>query len=315
MYEIEQTETAVHDALASHADDYEVRGELHRVPPHVTYEVIVDGTRAICKLATHPEDDPTIEARILQYVSRETSVPVPEILGVGEDYFLAAWHEEVPQETPTESETFVRTMGEGLAQLHEEAGFDAYGFPRAGEDGLELDAGESWHAVVCERLADLRDWLEPLGYDDAAEDVLAFVEEHPDIFAGCGDPVLCHGNYLPDHVGVADGELACLIDFEHALVAPCEYDFWRSAVPMFYNVGAGFDEDSLESFRAGYESVRSLPDGVDARRDAYWVVDMVSYLQSLFLQGKVTGEEAHQRAQGFCAFVEQRLDTLDSRCG
>ena len=182
-------------------------------------------------------------------------------------------------------------MGEGLATLHAEAGFDAYGFPRASSDGgLEIDAQESWHAFVCDMLVDLHEWLEPHGYDDTAEDVLTFVSEHPVLFAGCGDPVLCHGNYLPDHVGTIDDELACLIDFEHALVAPSGYDFWRSAVPMFYDVDAGFDEDGLATFREGYESVRPLPDGADARRNAYWLINIVAYLQSLFLQGQVNSE-------------------------
>lgn len=313
MCEIERTERDVHDALASHADDYAVVRELHRMPPHVTYEVEIDGRRAVCKLATRPEGDPATEARVLQYVGRETGVPVPRILAVGDGYFLAEWRDDAPQETPAESETYLRTMGEGLATLHDEAEFDACGFPRAVEGGLEIDARESWHAVVCDLLVDLREWLEPHGYDDAAADVLAFTRENPDLFAGCGDPVLCHGNYLPDHVGVTDGELACLIDFEHALVAPCGYDFWRSAVPMFYDVDAGFDEDGLETFREGYESVRPLPDGLDARRDAYWLVNTVSYLQALFLQGQVTGEEAHQRAEGFRAFVEGTIDSLAER--
>lgn len=280
------------------------------MPPHVTYEVEIDDTRAVCKLATHPEGDPATEARVIQYVGRETAVPVPEILAVGENHFLAAWHDDAPQEAPEVDKTVARTMGAGLATLHAGTAFDSPGFLHAGEDGLDLDARESWHAVVCEHLADLRDWLEPRGYDDAADAALGFVRDHPDLFAGCGDPVLCHGNYLPDHVGTADGELACLIDFEHAVVAPGEYDVWRSALPMFYSVEDRVDEVGVEAFRAGYESVRSLPDGFDDRREVYWLVNTVSYLQSLFLQGQVTGAEARQRAEWMCEYVFETIDSL-----
>lgn len=312
MCEIQRIDPEVHDALASHADDYAVRRALHRVPPHVTYEVEIDGTRAVCKLATHPEGDPATEARVIQHVEANTSVPVPEILAVGKDYFVAAWHDGVPQEAPQVDETVVRTMGAGLATLHEETAFDSPGFLRVGGDGLELDARETWHAVVCEHLAGLQDWLEPHGYDDAADVALAFVREHPDLLAGCGDSVLCHGNYLPDHVGTADGALACLIDFEHAVVGPGEYDFWRAALPTFYSIDRGIDEGGVEAFRAGYESVRPLPDGFDDRREIHWLVNMVSYFQSLFLQRQVTGEEARRRAERMREHVFERVGALST---
>lgn len=45
----------VHDALASHDDDYAVRRQLHDVPPYAVYEVAVDGRRAVCELDAHPE--------------------------------------------------------------------------------------------------------------------------------------------------------------------------------------------------------------------------------------------------------------------
>lgn len=315
MCEIERPETDVHDALASHADDFEIRRELHRVPPHVTYEVEIDGTRTVCKLATHPEGDPATEARIIQYVGRETSVPVPEILAVGEDYFVAAWHDGAPRKTPQVDETIVRTMGAGLATLHDETAFDSPGFPRVGEYGLELDARETWHAVVCEHLADLRDWLEPYGYDDAADAAFGFVRGQPDLFAGCGDPVLCHGNYLPDHVGTADGDLACLIDFEHAVVGPGEYDFWRAVFPLFYNIDRGIDENGATAFREGYESIRPLPNGFDDRREVYWLVNMVSYFQSLFLKGQITGEEARRRAERMREHVFETVGALRAELG
>ena len=122
------TETDVHDALASHTDDYEVRERLHEVPPHATYEVTFEGQRAVCKLATNAEGDPAMEARLLQHVDRTTSVPVPRVLAVGDDHLVAAWSNDVPQDPGDVDESRARTMGAGLARLHEETAFDATGF-------------------------------------------------------------------------------------------------------------------------------------------------------------------------------------------
>ena len=313
MCELDPTDPDVTDALASHADDYEVRRELHRMPPHVTYEVVVDGQRAVCKLVTHPEADPTTEARILQYVERETAVPVPRVIAIGEDYFIAEWHDEAPQKAPPVDMELAELLGSGLATLHEEARFDSYGFLRAGEGGLELDACETWQATVVDFLTDFREWLEPHGYAAVATAALDFVREHPEVLADAGDPVLCHGNYVPDHVGTADGEVACLIDFEHALVGPGEYDYWRAVLPTFYSIDGGVDEAGAEAFRAGYESVRSLPEGFDDRRAVYWMINTVSYLQSLFVQDRHSEEETQQHAEWMAEYVFETLDSLAKR--
>ncbi|WP_327053358.1 phosphotransferase family protein [Halomicrococcus gelatinilyticus] len=315
------TETDVHDALASHSDEYEVRGLLHEVPPHATYEVALDGQRAVCKLATSDEGDPATEARLLQHVDRTTSIPVPHVLAVGDDHFVAAWSDDVPEDPCDVDESRARTIGAGLARLHEETAFDAPGFFRSTDEGVAsndgrvtdgpaLDARESWPATVRafleDRRACLADHERGRTYVDAADDALALLRERPELLDGAGDPVLCHGNYLPEHVGVYDGDVTCVIDFEHALAGPAEYDYWRTALPLLGNE----DEAVEAAFRAGYESVRPLPDGFDEREEVYRLVNTASYVRSLFLQGNVTGEEAERRADRMTEYVRKTVDAL-----
>ncbi|MFD1525710.1 phosphotransferase, partial [Halolamina salina] len=114
------TETDVYDALSTHTDQYEIVRELHRVRPHATYEVRYRGERAVCKVETHPEAELGREAAAMRYVAETTSVPVPELLAVGDDHFVARWMDAVPDDPPTRDEARIRALGRGLATLHAE---------------------------------------------------------------------------------------------------------------------------------------------------------------------------------------------------
>jgi aminoglycoside phosphotransferase (APT) family kinase protein len=124
--------------------------------------------------------------------------------------------------------------------------------------------------------------------------------------------VLCHGNLLPDHLGIEGGKVACVIDFEHALVGPGEYDYWRTALPAFE---AREHPGLHRAFRAGYESVRPLPDEFDRRADCYRMVNTVSYLKALYLQQQITGDEAERRAEWMAGYVRDALDDLRETYG
>lgn len=298
----------IHDALASHTNDYELRRELHAVPPHVTYEIMFDGTRAVCKLARGPEADPATEARIIEFVRRKTSIPVPRILAIDPDFFVAEWHDGVPK-MPRDDEGWARVAGVGMATLHAEtaANFETTGLLRSAENELALDGHETWPATVCALLEDRHEYLTEFGYADVARDAIEFVRTHPDAFAGYGSSVLCHGNLLPDHAGVADDELDCLIDFEHALVGPGEYDYWRTTLPVFEG---GKRSNRYSAFQEGYESVRPFPSGFDRRADCYRMVNGVSYLKALHLQRQMTGEEIERCAEWFAERVRETLADL-----
>ncbi len=298
-------------ALASFADDYRIVRRLHDVPPHAVYEVIVDGRRAVCKLECHPAGDPATEGRILEYVARETSVPVPRVLAVGDDFFLAEWHDGAPVD-PTLDAVRARAMGETLATLHAETSFASTGLFESDDDGLVLDSRPTWAKTLCALLADCRDFLEPYGHADVAAEVIAFLRDHPDVLDGAGDPVLLHGNYLSDSVGVDGGDVSCVIDFEHALVGSGEYDYVAAAIPTFEGSSRS-TTDASAAFRDGYEAVRSLPDGFDRRVDVYWSVLDVTYLRSLYLQRNWESRSAaDRRAAAFAAHARETLASLRS---
>ena len=305
----------VHDALASHTTEYEIHRELHAVPPHRTHEVTVDGVHAVCKLATGPGADPATEARIVRHIGEHTSIPVPRIVAIGQDHFVAKWHDGVPEaDEPPITEECARIAGAGMATLHAEttSDFEATGLLGSKESELSLDAHETWPETIEAVLEDRRDYLARFEYADMAREAIQFVRGHPEAFADCGDPVLCHGNLLPDHLGIEGGKVACVIDFEHALVGPGEYDYWRTALPAFE---AREHPGLHRAFRAGYESVRPLPDEFDRRADCYRMVNTVSYLKALYLQQQITGDEAERRAEWMAGYVRDALDDLRETYG
>ncbi|WP_254663129.1 phosphotransferase [Haladaptatus sp. W1] len=137
---MKEDERAVRERLESHTNDYEVGRKLHDVPPHATHEVRMDGRRAVCKRATSDEGDPAMEARVMQHLETNTSVPVPHVLAVGDDYFVAEWCDEVPADGSV-NEAGARTMGAGLATLHAETTFESYGFLGARDGELVSTRG------------------------------------------------------------------------------------------------------------------------------------------------------------------------------
>lgn len=305
----------VADALAQHYDQFVVGESLHEVPPHETYAVTVGGQPAVCKRATEATGDPATEAHVMRFVARETDLPVPEVLAVGDDHFVAAWCPAAP--APDEQsldEAWGRAAGRCLGTLHAQTAgtFDAYGKPRAEGDALVAADGPDWTGAVRASLRRRRATISEFGYADVADAVLDYLDDHPDAFAGAGDPVLCHGWATPDHVAVADGEVTCLLDFEHALVAPGEWDYWRTALPAFDGPdGDDGGADAVErAFRAGYEDVRPLPDGFERRQPLYAVLNTVYYVESLFVQRNVPAEEREERAAWMREFV---IETLADR--
>jgi hypothetical protein len=103
-----------------------------------------------------------------------------------------------------------------------------------------------------------------------------------------------------------------VLDFEHALVGSGEWDFWRTAVPLFAGPGWETPADGREQFRAGYESVRSLPEGFEERGEAYRMLVAVSYLDSLSTQRGID-DDTRERAEFFRNHVEDSLATLRER--
>jgi fructosamine-3-kinase len=309
----------VRDALASHTTDYAVRGKLREMPPHAVYEVEFDGTRAVCKLARGPEADPALEANVLRYVADDTPVPVPPVLAWADDHFVAEWADDAPH-GPALDRAKARAMGAGLATLHDAAApdFDRTGTLRVDGDGLGVEGQDRWSDTLRSVLGERAAFLDDVGHGDVAREVRRFVGEARDLFDETADATLLHGNWVADHVGVdpsPEPAVACVIDFEHALVGPAGYDYVRTVLPQF--VGPRGDEHDVpeSAFREAYESVRPLPPGFDDRRDAYVAVVTVSFLQALYVQraGIDDPGEVAANADAVRGHVERALDHLRDR--
>lgn len=310
----------VHHALESHADEYTVVRELHTVPPHAVYEVILEGRRAICKLARGPQADPATEAQVIQYVSRETSIPVPSVIAVGDGHFVAEWHDGAPggiggePDDPTLHPETARTMGAGLATLHAETDFPQTGLFDVEADDITPEGDDSWPDTLRALVTDCRSVLEPYGYGDVATAVAEFLRDRPGVLEGVGSPVLVHGNFLREHVGLEDAEVTCVIDFEHAFAGDGEYDYWATALPTFGTPELSVDAEGLAAFREGYESIRSLRPGFDRRGRLYRLVLTVTYLRSLYLQRAWESRaDADDRAETMAAFARSELESLRDR--
>jgi Ser/Thr protein kinase RdoA (MazF antagonist) len=103
-----------------------------------------------------------------------------------------------------------------------------------------------------------------------------------------------------------DGQAVCLVDFEHAIAAPSEFDYWRTVLPTFNHD----DNDFQKTFREGYASVRSLPDGFERRAPFYVVLNEVYYFESLYVQDQHGPEETEECAERFRNSVTETLDSL-----
>lgn len=298
--------------LQSHFTSASIEQEIHSVPPHRVYEVRVDGQRAICKLDTGPTGSAEREGRIMAFVEQHSTVPVPEILAVGESYFVAAWHPEAPAAgaSPDPTETWATGAGAGLATLHRDTGsaLDRYGRFVPQDDTVAVEGGRSWQAAALAYIERHRPVLGRYRHDDMAELAHEVLAGRPGLFEEAGDPVCCHGWYSPEHASIgADGQLACLVDFEHALAAPPAFDYWRAVVASF---GPGEPTPARRAFRRGYESVRPLGDGFDERKPLYDVLNLVYFFESLYVQNQHDPDETEARAEHMRTLLTEKLDAL-----
>lgn len=303
-------EGTVHAALEAQFASHEIVRKLHDVPPHGVYKVVVDGRRAVYKGDAGPAGSAGIEGRVMAFVGEETSIPVAEVLDVGDRHFVAAWHPHAPapEATPAADVAWARAAGRCLATLHEETApvIDGYGRFRPDGDGIAGPRFESWQGAAIEYLSRRSAALTRYGHGDGAEGVADWLRDHPAVFDGADGPVCCHGWATPEHVAIRGGRVACMIDFEHALAAPAEFDYWRTVIPTF----GPADGPAKRAFREGYEGVRSLPAGIQRRRPVYAMLNEVYYLESLFVQNRHEPEETQARATWLRERIIRRLEEL-----
>lgn len=318
----------LHEILESHTTDFDVERILHDVPPHEVYEIEFEGRRGVCKVSRGSRGAAAIEGRVLRHVGRETTLPVPEVLAVGSDHFVAEYREDAPEEPEGDvnrlDEDWLRTAGRTLGRLHRETAFDRPGLftvdgdPTDPTAGVRPDSSEeaTWTRALDDLLEVYHDALRGTEYREAIADARGFLETHADRFEMPEGraPVLLHGWFDPCHVAVGDGEARCVIDFEHSLAGSGEWDYWRTAVPLFDGTGWETPPDAEELFRTGYESVRPLPDGFADRADAYRAFVAASHLDSLHTQRGID-EDTRGTADFLRNYISETLDELRGEWG
>lgn len=301
---------SIQTRLASRFDEVAVHRRLHDVPPHEVHEVTVDGQRAVCKVDTGPTGRAGVEGRVMAFVGEQTTVPVPEVLAVDDDWFVAAWHPAAPAPDVEREATveWARAAGRGLATLHDETAprLDRYGriTLESSQKSIVVDGDDSWHDAAIAYLDRLESTLTEYGHADIVSRSREQVTAHPSVFDAAGGPVLCHGWWSPEHVAVEAGGVRCAVDFEHAIVAPGEWDYWRTVLPVFDG------GESQAAFRDGYESVRALPDGIAERRDTFLLLHSLYFLESLYVQAQHDEAETERRADWTRERIEELLEGL-----
>lgn len=301
---------SIEKTLAQYTDDSRIIRELHDVPPYRVYEVRLGDRHAVLKIDDHPRGHAADEGRVHEYVATHTSASVPEILAVGANHYITAWNDDIARSSESIETEWAHAAGVWLGTVHHDTvgSFDGFGRLRNDDANLECTAHERWVDAVTERIAYHRPYLTTIGYADVADAVERFFREHPSVFDGAGEPVLCHGDVHPEHL-VRNGEDTVAIDFEHALVAPCEYDYWRTAMPYF-TARDDIDESVPRAFRDGYESVRSLPDRFEHRRPLYRLINWVAFIESLHLQETVAPTKRETMGEWMRTQVFDTLEEL-----
>lgn len=300
---------SINDRLAGTFESYSIDSQLHDVPPHAVYRVTVDGQAAVYKGDIGPTGSAGMEGQVMAFVASRTSLPVPTVLHLSDDWFVTAWDEAAP--TPGGSidgiETWAHVAGRAMATLHRESEqhIDRFGRFTTNGDGLTVEGDSSWHRSAIAYLERRRPVLDRYGHAEMADVAIEALQSRPDAFEGSGSPVCCHGWFTPEHVAVEDDAVTCVVDFEHAMAAPAAYDIWRMAIPTF-----GPDRETLDTFLAAYREVRPLPSDIEARRPYFSVLILVYYFESLYVQEQFDQEETEAKASELRDALQTRLDEL-----
>ncbi|WP_330631412.1 phosphotransferase [Halocatena halophila] len=300
----------VHETLATAFESYSIVRQLRAVPPHEVYEVTVNGHHAVYKGNTGPTGKAAIEGRVTAFLGEQTSVPVPRIVRVGDDYFVAKWHPDAPPADARRDidETWAFVAGRGLATLHAETNqfIDTYGQfqPQNGE--LTITGASDWHTAAIAYVRRHRSVPDQQGHADSVDTVIDVLTDRSELFEDADSPVCCHGWATPEHISVSDDQVNCIVDFEHALAAPGEFDYWRTVFPTFNHNTAALEQ----TFRDGYESIRSFPAGFERRKPLYLLMNLVYYFKSLYVQNQHGLEETAKRAKRFRKDISETVKRL-----
>lgn len=219
--------------------------------------------RVVLKIATssHPLANRRIRAepRLLSLVNQETSIPVPEVLGICDDhetyhtpFFLMSYvdgesftQDHVPDLPSDVRETMFREAGRNMAELHELGPLSAVGnlVYQNGEVTI-IDTDDSprydqFHDWLLDHYEGTLDQIETNGgyFPDLTEDPTRFTDLVPELrqylretipkLPAPGPPTYCHKDYRYGNllVDTATGNTRAVLDWGILMSAPPAFNF------------------------------------------------------------------------------------------
>lgn len=277
----------------------------------------------ICKCCQHsaPAGFRT-EPYLLDAIGRRTSVPVPEVLAVGDDHSEDAGPLFVMEQCdgegiatrarelkPTVRKRIARDAGRYLGQIHGLGSFDRFGDVRLGcdvdHDGTGIEMPDATLTVADDAYNTWADALEGLteyflsNLDDRVTDLEEMIREALDeqrCLLGDEDPVLIHDEYTYWNILVDPdtGETTAVLDFENQRIGCAEYDVASAidSLSALAPLGSLRRRRVREAMYEGYNETSDLDrDGeFAARRNFYRLVARLPML-TFFESGMVVGPD------------------------
>lgn len=265
------------------------------------YRVTGDGREydsLILKQYTYYEDSryATKEFKIYTTLNQESSLPVPDVLGLGtggtdqcpwilmEAVSGESYNSETIAETDVDLPATVEQAGRYLGQLHANFSFEEFGRFDASAQGLQSDGFyASWVdqfvALVDRAVSGIGDTR----FDDSVSQAHTAIQDNKQLVRGDHTPVLVHqdyrfGNFVLDTNrrsepvnGVIDWELASIGHYEYEL-ALAEYHLIDRLPKQ-----AGPSEELRDALYEGYENHGDRPSSGDwsLRRSLYRIVGIL----------------------------------------
>jgi Ser/Thr protein kinase RdoA (MazF antagonist) len=308
----------VQKALAAYAGEYEVRRELPSRGPNGVFEVLLDGERAVCKVADCEDAHIHRQALVVEAVAERTDVPTPDVLSTICGCVLFEWShgcEYGGGQARNLRQQRLRNAGRTLAELHTSTDFAEHGYLGVENEGLALDSEGGWGEMLgtitagwCEDLAGTR-------FESAGQSVRGFIETNCDRLERADGPDLVHGDFQPANVQFSGAEVVGVLDWEFSFVGAGEFDLCRAEREFFDWHTAPETDDSLrDALYAGYESVRPLPQNYAARRHVYRAVLKLDPMRA-FDAWKSQVEDPETTAESMITFVQESLRDARSEFG
>ncbi|MFB6112416.1 MAG: phosphotransferase family protein [Halobacteriaceae archaeon] len=234
------------------------------------------------------------EARVSQVIARETSVPVPTVIAVGEveghSYIVTRrvpgdnLHRRFEGLRPAVRTSIARTLGRYLGELHATFTFEDYGTVTAQDGGLATtDDATDWRSWVRSYARDglqamtgpLTDLIDPI--ETAIEDGITTVPPAP-------TPRFYPWDYRPGNVLLAEsdrkarrGHIAAVLDWGDPLAAHRELSLAKAEfLTADWYADPQLADRLRDAFYQGYEREMSLPVAFwDERRRLYRLIAIV----------------------------------------